>query len=45
VYMLHEMGIQTGADLSRLAQAGRFIEEALGKPLDSHYMEVIRAGE
>ncbi|TMW70265.1 hydroxymethylglutaryl-CoA lyase [Alteribacter natronophilus] len=45
VHMLHEMGIRTGVDLSSLAEAGEFIESALGNPLDSHHMEVFRASK
>ena len=29
--MLHGLGIETGVDLERLAEAGRFICEALGR--------------
>lgn len=32
VYMLHGMGIETGVDLTRLAQVGAWISEKLGRP-------------
>ncbi|MFB9885329.1 hydroxymethylglutaryl-CoA lyase [Balneatrix alpica] len=32
VYLLHGLGIETGVDLQRLAEAGRFISEQLGRP-------------
>ena len=35
VYLLHGLGISTGVDLDRLAQAGEFICEHLGKPTRS----------
>jgi len=35
VYLLHGLGIGTGVDLDRLAQAGEFICEQLGKPTRS----------
>jgi hydroxymethylglutaryl-CoA lyase len=35
VYMLHGMGISTGVDLNLLAEAGRFISEALGRETQS----------
>ena len=31
VYMLHGMGIETGIDLDKLAEAGAFISQALGR--------------
>ena len=36
--MLHEMGIETGIDLSRLLEASRAAQEALGRPLGSHVL-------
>jgi hydroxymethylglutaryl-CoA lyase len=39
--MLHEMGIETGIDLSRLIEASRAAQEVLGRPLGAH---VLRAG-
>ncbi len=41
VSMLHEMGIETGIDLSRLIEASRAAQEVLGRPLGAH---VLRAG-
>jgi hydroxymethylglutaryl-CoA lyase len=41
VSMLHEMGVETGIDLSALVEASRAAQEALGRPLGSH---VLRAG-
>jgi hydroxymethylglutaryl-CoA lyase len=36
VSMLHEMGIQTGIDLSKLLEASREVQRVLGRPLGSH---------
>jgi hydroxymethylglutaryl-CoA lyase len=41
VSMLHEMGIETGIDLTQLIDASRAVQEVLGRPLGSH---VLRAG-
>jgi hydroxymethylglutaryl-CoA lyase len=41
VSMLHEMGVETGIDLSRLVAASRAAQEVLGRPLGAH---VLRAG-
>ncbi|HEX7245227.1 MAG TPA: hydroxymethylglutaryl-CoA lyase [Solirubrobacterales bacterium] len=41
VSMLHEMGVETGVDLSALVAASRAAQEVLGRPLGSH---VLRAG-
>jgi hydroxymethylglutaryl-CoA lyase len=41
VSMLHEMGVETGIDLSRLIAASRAAQEVLGRPLGAH---VLRAG-
>jgi hydroxymethylglutaryl-CoA lyase len=38
VSMLEEMGIATGIDLSRLLDASRAAQEALGRPLGSHLL-------
>jgi hydroxymethylglutaryl-CoA lyase len=35
VYLLHGLGIQTGIDLTMLAEAGRFIRDALGQTTNS----------
>jgi isopropylmalate/homocitrate/citramalate synthase len=39
VYMLHGMGIQTGVDLNRLAEASVFITGELGKQASSRYLQ------
>lgn len=41
VSMLHEMGVETGIDLSLLVDASRAAQEVLGRPLGAH---VLRAG-
>jgi hydroxymethylglutaryl-CoA lyase len=41
ISMLHEMGVETGVDLSRLLEASRAAQEALGRPLGAH---VLKAG-
>ncbi len=38
VSMLHEMGIETGIDLSALVEASREAQQALGRPLGSHVL-------
>lgn len=35
VYMLHGMGLETGVDLQKLVDVGRFISSVLKKPTDS----------
>jgi hydroxymethylglutaryl-CoA lyase len=39
VYMLHGMGIDTGVDLERLAEASRPLASQLGHPLPSRYLQ------
>jgi hydroxymethylglutaryl-CoA lyase len=39
--MLHEMGIETGVDLTKLIDASRAAQDVLGRPLGAH---VLRAG-
>jgi hydroxymethylglutaryl-CoA lyase len=39
VYLLHGMGVKTGINLEKLAEAGRFIGEALGKRLPGKYQQ------
>ena len=39
--MLHEMGIDTGIDLTKLIEASRAAQDVLGRPLGAH---VLRAG-
>ncbi|MFC7320572.1 hydroxymethylglutaryl-CoA lyase [Halobacillus campisalis] len=41
VHMLHQMGIETGIQEDRMREAASYIQEALGKPLPSHQMQVI----
>jgi len=38
VSMLHEMGVETGIDLSRLIEASRAAQEVLGRPLGAHVL-------
>ena len=38
VYMLHEMGMETGVDLQALLGAARAVQETLGRPLGSHLL-------
>jgi hydroxymethylglutaryl-CoA lyase len=38
VSMLHEMGIETGIELTRLLEAARSAQEVLGRPLGSHVL-------
>ena len=38
VSMLHEMGIETGVDLSALIEASREAQKVLGRPLGSHVL-------
>ncbi|QTM99530.1 hydroxymethylglutaryl-CoA lyase [Sediminibacillus dalangtanensis] len=40
VFMLEQMGVETGIDQSRLMNAANFIEERLGKPLSSHQTQL-----
>lgn len=40
LYMLHGMGIETGVDIEKIASAGRFIAEAVGKQLVSKVGQV-----
>ncbi|MEZ5832469.1 MAG: hydroxymethylglutaryl-CoA lyase [Dongiaceae bacterium] len=42
VYMLHGLGIETGIDLDKLAEAGAFISEALGRPQGSKAAMALR---
>jgi hydroxymethylglutaryl-CoA lyase len=36
VSMLHEMGAETGIDLTRLIECSRMVQDVLGRPLGSH---------
>jgi hydroxymethylglutaryl-CoA lyase len=38
VSMLHEMGIETGVDLSKLLECARMAQELLGRPLSGHLL-------
>jgi hydroxymethylglutaryl-CoA lyase len=40
LYMLHGMGIETGVDLVKVAEAGRFISKALNRPIESRVGKV-----
>lgn len=39
VYLLHGMGIETGADMDRLVEAGQFVQQHLGKTLPSRVLQ------
>ena len=39
VYMLHEMGIETGIDLEKLCAAARHVEEVIGRTLPGQVMK------
>jgi hydroxymethylglutaryl-CoA lyase len=41
VYMLHGMDIATGIDVGRLTEAALFIQEKIGRPLLSRYLQTI----
>lgn len=43
LYMLHEMGIDTGIDLDSALKSAQLIERTLGKNLKSRQMEILRA--
>ncbi len=43
VFMLHGMGVETGIDIDRLADAGRYIGEQLGKRLPGKYQQAYLA--
>src|SRR5512134_841583 len=43
VYMLHGLGIETGIDLDRLRDAGRYISEHLGRPSGSRVARALAA--
>jgi hydroxymethylglutaryl-CoA lyase len=43
VYLLHGMGYETGIDLVKLAAAGRYIGEALGRPTSSRVARALAA--
>jgi hydroxymethylglutaryl-CoA lyase len=39
ISMLHEMGVQTGVDLTRLLEASGAVQEVLGRPLGAHLLK------
>ncbi len=39
VSMLHEMGVETGIDLSRLLDCARAVQHVIGRPLNSHLLK------
>ncbi len=43
LYMLHGMGIETGVDLNKLINAGRFINAKLGRETQSRVARALRA--
>jgi hydroxymethylglutaryl-CoA lyase len=38
VYLLDSLGIETGVELAKLVDCGRFVEQILGKPLPGRYL-------
>src|SRR3954447_17182575 len=38
VSMLHEMGVETGIDLTKLLEASRVVQDVLGRPLGAHLL-------
>jgi hydroxymethylglutaryl-CoA lyase len=45
LYLLHEMGIETGVDFNAVMKSAQLIEGILGKKLNSHQMDILRADE
>jgi hydroxymethylglutaryl-CoA lyase len=45
LYMLDGMGIATGVQMERLAKAALFIEEKIGRKLNSHYLQTLNESE
>lgn len=43
LYMLHEMGIETGVDFKKVMQSAQLIENIIGKNLNSRQMDILRA--
>lgn len=43
LYMLHEMGIETGVDLKAMMKSAQLIENIVGKNLKSRQMDILRA--
>ena len=44
LYMLEGMGVETGVDLQRLAAAGQFISDLLGRPSGSRVARAMAGG-
>ncbi len=42
LYMLHGMGVETGVDLDKVAQASRGLASRLGRALPSRYLQSVR---
>jgi hydroxymethylglutaryl-CoA lyase len=40
VHMLHEMGVETGVDLSKLIECAKLAQELVGRPLDARVSKV-----
>lgn len=45
LYMLHEMGIETGIDINAVMKSAQLIEKIRGKKLNSRQMDILNAGE
>jgi hydroxymethylglutaryl-CoA lyase len=45
LYLLHEMGIETGVDFNAVMKSAQLIEGILGKKLNSHQMDILHADE
>jgi hydroxymethylglutaryl-CoA lyase len=45
LYMLDGMGIETGVQMEKLVEAALFIQEKLGRKLNSHYLQTINKSE
>ncbi|MFJ8065296.1 hydroxymethylglutaryl-CoA lyase [Psychrobacillus sp. NPDC096426] len=45
LYMLHEMGIETGIDLDAVMKSAQLIEKVRGKKLNSRQMDILNAEE
>jgi hydroxymethylglutaryl-CoA lyase len=43
VYLMDRMGVQTGVNLAKLAEASLLIQEALGRPLPSKQLQRLLA--
>lgn len=45
LFMLHDMGIETGIDFDKTMKSAQLIEKILGKKLNSRQMDILRAEE